>query len=237
MAGIAVLILLVVLFALVVKIGTVALRMTGLDEATASFQALSAYTGTGFTTSESEAIVEHPRRRRIIRVLMVLGNAGLASVVATLILSFSYLEAWQQASGAIALLGVALLILWRFAIGRSINRFLDRVIAGRLGGVGYLGMTELTELLSLARGFGVASVEIADHNPVAGRTLRELAWTQQGVLVLAIERSRALLATPAADTTIQAGDRLICYGKVASMREVAQPAPAEAHGEPQPPAP
>jgi hypothetical protein len=51
---------------LVIRTGAVALRLTGLPEEPARFQARSAFTGTGFTTSESEAIVNHPVRRRIV---------------------------------------------------------------------------------------------------------------------------------------------------------------------------
>ena len=60
----------------IVRTGAVALQMTGLDRATASFQALSAFTNCGFTTREAESVVNHPQRRRIVRALMLLGNAG-----------------------------------------------------------------------------------------------------------------------------------------------------------------
>ena len=70
-------ILVVAISAFVVKIATVALKMTGLEEKKAHFQALSAFTGTGFTTHDSELVLENDIRRKIIIVLMVLGNAGL----------------------------------------------------------------------------------------------------------------------------------------------------------------
>ena len=63
----------------VVRIGAVALRLTGMPEEAARFQARSAFTGAGFTTSESEAIVNHPVRRRIVSTLMVVGSIGCKS--------------------------------------------------------------------------------------------------------------------------------------------------------------
>ncbi len=48
----------------VIRVASVALRLTGLTENTARFQALSAFTGTGFTTTEAEALVNYPVRRR-----------------------------------------------------------------------------------------------------------------------------------------------------------------------------
>ena len=77
---------------LVVRVAAVALRQTGLEEATAKFQALSAVSGTGFTTSESETIVNYPVRRRIVTLLMVIGNLGLVTVFATLVVSFVHTE-------------------------------------------------------------------------------------------------------------------------------------------------
>ena len=73
---------------LVVRIATVALTMTGLSTESARFQARSAFTGTGFTTKEAEGIVNHPVRRRIVTLLMIMQSAGLVTVISSLILSF-----------------------------------------------------------------------------------------------------------------------------------------------------
>jgi hypothetical protein len=56
---------------LIVRAGSTALTLTGLDQKRARFQALSAYSGTGFTTKETEAVVNHPQRRHIIPWLIV----------------------------------------------------------------------------------------------------------------------------------------------------------------------
>ncbi len=50
----------------VARVAAKALILTGLDEGVAHFQARSAMTGTGFTTEESESVVNHPIRRRIL---------------------------------------------------------------------------------------------------------------------------------------------------------------------------
>ncbi len=44
----------------VVRIGAIAFQLTGLEWSLAKFHALSCFTGTGFTTHESELIVDHP---------------------------------------------------------------------------------------------------------------------------------------------------------------------------------
>ena len=73
---------------IVVRIASVMMRLTGLPDHVARFQCISALTGTGFTTSESESIVNYPLRRRILLMLMLFGNLGLISVMATMVVSF-----------------------------------------------------------------------------------------------------------------------------------------------------
>jgi len=85
-----VLILLVVgITVLVVRAGGIALRLTGLDAERVDFQALSAVTGTGFTTRESELVVADPRRRRIVGGLMIFGDVVFASVIGLMVGSFT----------------------------------------------------------------------------------------------------------------------------------------------------
>ena len=71
----------------IVRVAAVALRITGLPDDSARFQALSAFTGTGFTTSETEMVVNYPIRRRIVGLLIIIGNMGLVTVFATVVLS------------------------------------------------------------------------------------------------------------------------------------------------------
>ena len=73
---------------LVTRVAAVAFVHTGLSREAARFQARSAFTGVGFTTSETEEVVNHPVRRRIVAWLMLVGNIGIITVMSSLILSF-----------------------------------------------------------------------------------------------------------------------------------------------------
>lgn len=67
MLSIVSLLLILTLSILITRIATVALTHTGLSREAARFQARSAFTDVGFTTSESEKVVNHPERRRKYR--------------------------------------------------------------------------------------------------------------------------------------------------------------------------
>src|SRR6056297_377806 len=116
-------IVIIVISAFIVKIASVALNLTGLSEKRAFFQALSAFTGTGFTTKDSEYVVHHDIRRKIIIALMILGNAGIVSIISTLMLSFfrgGMLMIPMLANISLILLAVLLLI--RFSSNKQVTR-------------------------------------------------------------------------------------------------------------------
>jgi Trk-type K+ transport system membrane component len=74
------------------RVAAVALTHTGLSKESSKFQARSAFTGVGFTTNESEKVVNHPVRRKILLILMILGNAGIISGITSLIVGFSDID-------------------------------------------------------------------------------------------------------------------------------------------------
>ena len=67
MVAIIGLFIILILALTVVRIGAIALELTGLSTDIAAFQAQSAFSGAGFTTSESETIVSHPVSTRLYR--------------------------------------------------------------------------------------------------------------------------------------------------------------------------
>ncbi|MGH8947824.1 MAG: hypothetical protein ACRDXF_03105 [Acidimicrobiia bacterium] len=89
MGAIASLLVVVATSVLVTRIATSALVMTGVSRELANFQARSAYTGVGFTTDEAETVVTHGVRRKIILTLMLLGSAGVAGAIASLVVGFA----------------------------------------------------------------------------------------------------------------------------------------------------
>ena len=95
-AALSLLIILAISFFLI-RLAAVALKLTGMPEQNARFQAISALTGTGFTTTEAELIVNYPIRRKIIAWLMIFGNLGIVSVLSTLMISFFRTDANMNA--------------------------------------------------------------------------------------------------------------------------------------------
>src|ERR671933_1108354 len=116
---------------LITRVGTVALMLTGMSRESSRFQARSAFFGVGFTTTEAEAVVSHPVRRRIIAWLILLGNAGVVSVLGTLLISFR--ADTNDTLVRVVVLVAGLLLLALHAAGRPVDRMITRLIRRVLG--------------------------------------------------------------------------------------------------------
>ena len=209
----------IVISVFIVKIGSVALNLTGLDDKRAFFQALSAFTGTGFTTRDSELVVNNDMRRKIIIFLIILGNAGFISVITTLILSF-------QKGGVtpvlinIVLILLAILLIIKVSFHKGITRNLTKKIQSRLIKSPNFTKRPVEEILRLAEGYGIAEVTLNESCPDIGKTLIESSFRQKDILIMAIERESGVIPAPHASDKLLMNDTLICYGKLHNIEKI-----------------
>ncbi len=220
MIAIGSLLVVVLISLLVTRVATVALISTGLSREMARFQARSAFTGTGFTTTEAEVVVNHPVRRRIVLLLMLAGNAGLAAVVASLMLGFT--RGGTGATGyRILELIVGLVVLLLLARSSWVDRHLSPLIGRFLSRYTDVPLRDYAALLELEQGYRVHELAIAPHDWVAGRTLSELSLRDEGVVVLGVSHRRGgWVGVPTGETLVEAGDTLVVYGKAEAVEEL-----------------
>jgi len=168
--------LIILTFSLIVtRIAALALSLTGLSSETAQFQSRSAFTGVGFTTSESEIILKHPVRRRIIMILMLAGNLGVATIVATGVLSYfstSTSDIWWV---NIATLTFGIFLLYKGATNSRIERWLNIAIGWGLRKWTHLDVKDAITILQLENAFAVSELLIEEGDWLAGKSLRESA--------------------------------------------------------------
>ena len=210
----------VVLSLIAARIASVALTLTGLSREAARFQARSALSGVGFTTSEAESVVSHPVRRRVVMMLMLVGSAGIVTGVATLMLSFVGAGGDERLARLGALL-VGLVLVLVLARSPLVDRGLSRVVAWALKRWTNVDTRDYASLLHLTGDYAVMELKANDSDWVCGRTLRELGLREEGVAVLAVQRPDGVyIGAPIPDTPIGAGDTLILYGRSRRLREL-----------------
>ncbi|MEM7409688.1 MAG: TrkA C-terminal domain-containing protein [Myxococcota bacterium] len=221
MLAVATLLVVLLLSVLVTRIASVALVHTGLGEEAARFQARSAFTGTGFTTAETEAIVSHPLRRRIVGHLMLAGNVGIVTAVSSLLVSMWSFEAggWQRP----AALAVGLLALCGFATSRWVDGWLCAAIRWGLMRFSDIDLRDYARVLHLRDDYSIHELRITSDDWICERTLGELKLEDEGVRVLAVAcPGGGFLGAPPSDTELQAGDQLVIYGRASRIAELEQ---------------
>ena len=206
---------------LITRIATEALTLTGLSRTSARFQARSAFTGTGFATAESEAIVKHPLRRRIIMWLMFLGNAGFITVISSLVLTFVSTSSPGDGLSRFFYLLIGIGVLWLLATNRAFNRILTRLVRKALRRWTDLDLQDYARLLHFKDKYQVTKIEVDEDNWMANKKLKELRLTDEGIAVLGIERrDRIYIGAPYGNTCIYPEDTLIVYGRKAALVEL-----------------
>ena len=204
---------------LVVRIGAIALTMTGISDDVARFQALSAFSGAGFTTGESENVVNGPARRRVVSWLIRLGSAGIVTVISTLLLSFvgDTYATWEKLLALFA--GLAVLI----ALARSqrLDRWSRPLIQRFLRESATLDLRDYAGLLHLREDWRVSEAEVAQGSELARGTLAELGLQERGIVVLGIDRAGgAFEGVPSGEARLAPGDTAILYGRAEALEAV-----------------
>jgi hypothetical protein len=204
-------------------VATIALMLTGLSRELARFEARSAFTGTGFPSPESESVVNHPVRREIIMLLMVLGNVGIVTVVSSLVLAFvgSGGDTVVALVGTrVLVLGLGLFLLWRLATSEWIDLRVSRLITWALKRYTHLDVHDYVGLLHLAMGYEVAVMTADEGDWLANKSLLEMRLGDEGVLVLGIERHGEYIGAPKAQVRLEVGDKLLVYGPQTGLTEL-----------------
>lgn len=219
--GILALLTVLALSMVITRIATVALACTGLSHEAAKFQARSAFTGTGFTTNESEKVVDHPVRRRIINLIMLLRSAGIISILISLILSFAGTSTELQILTRLSILVVGLLALWGIINIRAVDQFLVRRIERILQRLYEIDTRDYGSLLRLSGEYRVLELKISSDDWLEGKTLEDCEINKEGIRVLGIYRKDgSYLGAPKGSAKLLDGDNVILYGKAERLHEL-----------------
>lgn len=221
MVAIATMLVVVAISLIATRVAAVILVATGMSREAARFEARSAFTSTGFTTSQSESLIAHPLRRRVVMTLMLMGNAGVVAILGSLILGFTRRNDVGTSWMRIAELVGGLFLIAAAARSAWVDRHLTAVISRALRRWSELPHRDLGQLLGLAGGYAVSELAVNPGAWVAGRTLAELALRDEGVVVLGIRRAGgAYRGAPGGSTQVHVNDVLLVYGPRPQLAEI-----------------
>ena len=213
--------LIILIYWVITELFTIFFRFTGLPDEKARFQVISLLTGCGFTTRESESILNSRPRRRLARITMLFGYVFNITIVSAFINVFLSLKAGQVGNYLLAVLipigaVTIIFILIRFPIVRAradrlLERFADRLLGGEAGNsvmlLDYIG--EDTIALVTLKTIPEEYREV----PLSETGLK----ADTGILVMLVEPPGHKAAPAGADTVFRVGDKLTVFGDYAAI--------------------
>jgi len=203
---------------LFVRAGAIALMMTGMHYEQAKFQALSAFTSTGFTTREAEKVVNHPKRRKIISYLMIGGYAGVVTVIVSATSSLAA-SSTQDLPRTVLVLAVGLLVIYLIGRYTGLMQRWETLVERYLRNRFEFEYAPIEELLHLADGYGLVRLEIGADSFLLGKSIVQIGKTRRDTLVIGVERGRAWLPARLMKEELKEGDQLVLYGRIERLQE------------------
>lgn len=192
----------------VIEINTSIFAATGLDKKIARFQVISMLTGTGFTTGESELIIDHPVRRRLGAFLILFGAFSLAVIISAI----SQLLSDNFFTMEIAYIAGGLVVLLLILRVPSIRNFMSKKMKSEMEENYELADLPIRDVLLMDDEDEVREISIMEDSPFSGKTFDEIVAREDDLMLLFIKRGDIKIRNKSYDTKLEPGDRLILYG-------------------------
>lgn len=79
---------------------------------------------------------------------------------------------------------------------------------------------DVRQRLTVSTGYGVAEIQVRAGAPLVGRTIGDSGLRERDITVLTLNRGSSVIPNPRTDRTLEADDRLLCFGRLESMRDM-----------------
>lgn len=200
----------------VVEFSATIFRLTGLDSTVSRFQVISMLTGTGFTTDESDSIINHPIRRKIGAFLILFGAFSLAVIISNLSAILANDIRLLEIS-IILIVCIFLLLVVRLAF---IKNFLTKKFRHNLEEHYDLCEHPIQDVLFLDQDDTVTDVSIKEGSKLIGKDLCNLIDENNDINLLFVKRGEIKIRKGLSEEKIQEGDQLYVYGNKKDMKSL-----------------
>ncbi|SMP53910.1 SSU ribosomal protein S6P modification protein [Neorhodopirellula lusitana] len=79
---------------------------------------------------------------------------------------------------------------------------------------------DVRQRLTVSRGYGVTEIHVPDGSEFVGKTIDESGLPEQDINVLTLYRGTTVIPNPRLKRTLEPNDRMLCFGKLESMRSM-----------------
>lgn len=212
----------IAVYSIIIEIFTVLFRLTGLTKEKAKTQVISMLTNSGFTTSESEIIMQSGKRRKLSRLTMLFGYSFtviIVSVVVNIFFTLSRTEVKSMTASVIAAVAFLVLLFIFFRIRAVADRF--DIIIEKIGNKIMFGKkSNVIVLIDNYNGRAMAEIflefipSFLHGIPLAESRLKETYDIQ--IMLLKRKGENAGLAD--GGTVLCSGDIVVVFGSYKNIR-------------------
>jgi len=79
---------------------------------------------------------------------------------------------------------------------------------------------DIRQRLTVSKGYGVTEIYVPEGSNFVGRTLAETKLYESDINTLTLYRGGKAIQNPRSDRVLEAGDKLLCFGRMESMRRM-----------------
>jgi ribosomal protein S6--L-glutamate ligase len=77
---------------------------------------------------------------------------------------------------------------------------------------------DIRQRLTVSKGYGVTEIMIPANSEYVGKMIKESGLSEKDINILTLHRAGKVIPNPRSDRTLQASDRLLCFGKFELMK-------------------
>lgn len=203
----------VIIVLLVIEILSIAFEMTGVPYEKAKYQVITMLT-TGYSTKESEIIVQHPVRRKLALFAMIftyVSNVALFSIIVNL--TKSSITKGLIVKSLIVLLALLIFVKNRMRLeGKLRNEFVKHRWFS-------VNRTNIYYLLSKNNGYGLYNLYIDKRFKFIEQTIEESPLKEMGLQVINVDKGNKIIEFPEPAYKMELGDNLLVYCKFNAIKK------------------
>lgn len=79
---------------------------------------------------------------------------------------------------------------------------------------------DLRQRLTVSSGYGVAEIHVPEGSEYVGKTIQDSGLREKDLVALTLYRNAKVIPNPKPQRELEAGDRLLCFGKLELMRDM-----------------
>jgi len=79
---------------------------------------------------------------------------------------------------------------------------------------------DVRQRLTVSKGYGVSEIYVPEGSNFVGQTIVGTKLSERDINVLTLYRGTKVIPNPRSDRTLEADDKLLCFGKMESMRSM-----------------